>query len=85
MLTLRSVVATLISMVVFIRWFPQAHRNAAALDPETVRYGTRWAIWSWFVPILSLFRPKQMANDIWRAGAPRGVREDDRAATSPGS
>jgi hypothetical protein len=30
------------------------------------------AIGAWFVPILGLFRPKQIANDVWR-GSERGV------------
>jgi hypothetical protein len=30
------------------------------------RYRTGWALGAWFVPILALFRPKQIANDIWR-------------------
>jgi hypothetical protein len=31
------------------------------------RYGVGWAIGAWFGPILNLRRPKQIANDIWRA------------------
>ena len=29
-----------------------------------------WAIGSWVLPILNLFRPKQIMNDIWRASDP---------------
>src|SRR5215213_2684690 len=29
------------------------------------RYGTGWALGSWFVPILNAWRPKQIINDIW--------------------
>ena len=39
---------------------------------QGLRYGNGWAIGAWFVPILSLVRPKQMANEIWR-GSERGV------------
>ena len=24
----------------------------------------RWAIWGWFVPVMSLWRPKQIVNDL---------------------
>jgi hypothetical protein len=40
-----------------------------------MRHGQGWAIGSWFVPILNAFRPKQIANDIWRAsGQPEDAR-----------
>ena len=33
------------------------------------RFGHGWAIGAWFVPFLSLWRPKQIVNDVWRATA----------------
>jgi Domain of unknown function (DUF4328) len=54
--------------VVFIRWMYAAYRNVDVVAPAERRYSPGWAIGSWFVPILNLFRPKQMINDIWRAG-----------------
>jgi Domain of unknown function (DUF4328) len=54
------------SAVFFIRWFKRAYENVGVLDRER-RYRTGWTIWGWFVPILSLWRPKQIANDIWRS------------------
>lgn len=62
----------LISAGVFIAWFFQAYKNLRRLGVQNMRYGNGWAIGSWFVPILSLFRPKQIANDIWR-GSERGT------------
>jgi hypothetical protein len=54
--------------VVFIRWMHGAYRNLDLVAPGERRYSAGWAIGSWFVPIMNLFRPKQMINDIWRAG-----------------
>jgi hypothetical protein len=54
--------------VVFIRWLHGAYRNVSLVAPAEKRYGTGWAIGSWFVPIMNLFRPKQIVNDVWRAG-----------------
>jgi hypothetical protein len=51
--------------VYFIRWFKLAYENVEPLG-GTRRYGKGWAIGAWFVPILNLWRPKQIANDIWR-------------------
>src|SRR5262249_14954994 len=41
------------------------------------RYTTGWAIGAWFVPILNLWRPKQIANDIWRASDPAAPPEQE--------
>jgi hypothetical protein len=54
--------------VFFIRWMYAAYRNLDVVAPAERRYSAGWAIGSWFVPIMNLFRPKQMINDIWRAG-----------------
>lgn len=40
------------------------------LGAQYPRYSTGTAIWSWFVPILNLWRPKQVINDVWRASDP---------------
>jgi hypothetical protein len=56
--------------VLFIRWFRRAYRNLPALGIGTLRFRPGWTIWAWFVPLLSLWRPKQIANDIWRASDP---------------
>lgn len=60
----------LLAVVTFIRWFSLAYRNLEALGAYGLRYGHGWSIGAWFVPILNLFRPKQIANDIWRASNP---------------
>jgi uncharacterized protein DUF4328 len=62
-------VAYLVAAVLFIRWFHRAYRNLDVLGSQR-RHGTGWAIGGWFVPILALFRPKQIMNDIWRGTKP---------------
>ena len=57
------------AVVAFIRWFHRAYRNIEALG-ASLRFRKGWAIWGWFVPIWGLFRPKQIANDIWRVSKP---------------
>lgn len=56
--------------ILFIWWFSRAYRNLASLGVYGLRYARGWAIGAWFVPILNLFRPKQIADDIWRASNP---------------
>jgi hypothetical protein len=63
-------VVFIFTAVMFIRWFKRAYSNLPALGAADLRFRAGWAIWGWFVPFLNLWRPKQMANDIWRASDP---------------
>jgi hypothetical protein len=61
----------LLCAIKFLAWFVQAYRDAEALGANGLRFSPRWAIGAWFVPFLNLVRPKQIANDIWRASSPQ--------------
>lgn len=52
--------------IAFIVWFRRAYRNLDALDSPR-RHGIGWATGAWFVPIVNLFMPKRIADDIWSA------------------
>ena len=74
-----TLVAYLFSAVFFILWTHRAYKNITALGAQRPRFGAGWAIGGWFVPILGLWRPKQVVDDIWRASdpaAPAAVRPD---------
>ena len=58
--------AFILTAVVFLVFFHRAYSNLTLLGPSEKRYGTGWSVGSWFIPLLSLIRPKQIANDIWR-------------------
>ena len=59
-------VAFVAAIVFFIRWFHAAYKNLPALGQPNLRFKPGWAIGASFVPFLNLWRPKQIANDIWR-------------------
>jgi hypothetical protein len=61
--------------VMFIRWFKRAYENLRALGAPELRFRVGWTIWAWFVPFLNLWRPKQIANDIWRTSDPEAPAE----------
>jgi hypothetical protein len=73
------------SAIGFLIWWYRAYDNLPGLTGYTRRYGRGWSIGAWFVPILSLWRPKQIGNDIWRAGDPeaRGNRQWTSLQVSP--
>jgi hypothetical protein len=45
----------------FVWWFQRAYRNLVKREIHPA-----WAYVGWFVPIVSLWKPKQIANRIWR-------------------
>jgi hypothetical protein len=57
-------------VVLFLIWFSRIDAGARALGAVGFRHGHGWAVGAWFVPILNLFRPKQMVDDAWRAAEP---------------
>lgn len=58
------------TVVVFLMWFRRAYRNLPALGAAGLRFRQGWAIGAWFVPVLSLVRPKAIMNDIWKSSDP---------------
>ncbi|MBW2278874.1 MAG: DUF4328 domain-containing protein, partial [Deltaproteobacteria bacterium] len=46
------------------------------------RYAPGWAVGSWFVPIMNLFRPVQMMGDVFRISA--SIRADSSPRGMPG-
>jgi hypothetical protein len=62
--------AFIATIVLFLMWFSRAYQNVERLGGGPLRYGRGWAIGAWFVPVLNLFRPKQIANEIWRGSDP---------------
>lgn len=71
---------TLAVIVSWLVWFHAAYANAATF--RRVRY-PKWAIWGWLIPIVNLFRPKQMVNDVWAAGDERGDAYTTPSRISP--
>jgi hypothetical protein len=78
--TLRSVITAVnfimlvLSMIFFIMWFRRAYYNLHSLPWHNARHSEGWAAGSWFIPILSLFWPYQIMEDIWR-GTQNAIKE----------
>ena len=53
--------------IAFIVWFYRAAKSAERHNDLVMRYGPGWAVGGWFVPILSLWRPYQIAKDTLSA------------------
>ena len=48
-------------------WLGQARRNADRIAPDQQRRSKVWVWLSWVVPIVWLWFPKQVVDDVWRS------------------
>jgi serine/threonine protein kinase len=60
----------LVTAGLWLAWFRRAYLNLPALGARRLRFRPWWAVGAWLLPVFSLFRPKQVINDIWRASDP---------------
>jgi Protein kinase domain/Domain of unknown function (DUF4328) len=60
----------LVTAALWLAWNRRAYLNLPALGARRLRYRPWWAVGAWLVPVFSLFRPKQLLNDVWRASDP---------------
>jgi len=63
-LSLLALVANVITIIMFLRWFRRAYFNKGIRSES--EYTDGWAVGAWFVPILNLFRPYQIMKEMWR-------------------
>jgi RNA polymerase subunit RPABC4/transcription elongation factor Spt4 len=70
---------------VLIAWMRRAYANLPALAVGDLRFSPRWVVWGWFVPIVNLFRPKQVMDDLWRASHPLAPPFSSSWREGPGS
>jgi len=57
----------ILTAVVFLIWLFRVRANAEILAPDEQRRARPWLIFGWIVPIISLWFPKQIVDDIWSA------------------
>ncbi len=54
------------SIVFFLNWFRRAYGNLHRLGIGNLKHNEKMAILSWFIPVIFLFRPVQIMNEIWK-------------------
>ena len=59
-----QIVSRLVGAVVFLSWFHAAHKNLGTSGLERLTYTPGSAVWGFFIPILSLFRPYQVMAEV---------------------
>jgi hypothetical protein len=72
-----SAVATLAYVITFILllvWVYAVHANLPALNAQRLEFTAPWAVGWFFIPIANLFKPCQVAIEIWRNSDPNPLR-----------
>lgn len=58
------------TVVVFCVWMYRSYKNLSLFGIRNLSYSPGWAAGAFFVPILNLYRPCQIAQEMWRASNP---------------
>ena len=56
--------STITCCIIFLLWFKREYHNLHIINPK-LKYKETWAIWSWFIPIINLWRPYQIMKEIY--------------------
>jgi hypothetical protein len=51
--------------IIWLLWLRRAYGNLALVGSKRTRFGHRWAIAVWLVPILNLVRAYEVMKDLW--------------------
>lgn len=57
----------ILSWVLTSRWLRTLHNSTTEINPTAMRLKLPWVIWSWIVPIVSLWFPKVLIEDLLAA------------------
>ncbi|QKW20454.1 DUF4328 domain-containing protein [Kitasatospora sp. NA04385] len=66
--------------VVFVLWLYRVRVNAEVIHPHGRQYARGWAVGGWVVPLVNLWFPWRITNDVWRASGPPGEHGAPRPA-----
>jgi uncharacterized protein DUF4328 len=73
----------LLSGIAFLMWFHRSHRNLPALRARILKYSPRWAVGGFFIPIMNLYRPYQVMQEVWTESDPFSVKGADDLTGRP--
>ena len=55
------------SWIVTSRWLKQLYAKATEVNPTAIRLKLPWVFWSWIVPVVSLWFPKNLIEDLLKS------------------
>ena len=63
---LAYLITLIVSAFLVLMWYLRSVRNAHALS-NGVETSPKWAIWWFFIPLVSLWKPYAMTSELWRS------------------
>lgn len=57
-------ITMIFSWIVTSRWLKHLHIAATTVNPDSMRLKLPWVFWSWIVPVVSLWFPKKLVEDL---------------------
>ena len=63
-------VIEIVALIVTLYWFYRANKNIHAFGAKEVSSPIMAVVW-WFIPILDLWKPHSIAQQIWKANNPQ--------------
>jgi hypothetical protein len=67
-----SLLAMAAAATALLTWVWRARVNAEQLNPAEHRLSRGWSIGGWFCPVVNLWFPRHIIDDIWRTSRPGG-------------
>ncbi|TDQ05641.1 DUF4328 domain-containing protein [Labedaea rhizosphaerae] len=83
-LSLFSVATTIATAVLLIVWAYQARQNAELICTMQHRRSRGWVIGAWFCPVVNLWFPPMIVEDIYRASMPSTRHDQVSSIGMPG-
>ncbi|MEZ4800162.1 MAG: DUF4328 domain-containing protein [Flavobacteriales bacterium] len=63
-ITYLNIIGQIMTAIFFLMWFKKGYENINTVGIDSTNYSVWSSVWSWIVPILSLFRPVQIMTEI---------------------
>jgi Domain of unknown function (DUF4328) len=60
-----NIISYICTIVFFLMWLNRSYRNLESFNIQGLTATPGWAVGYWFLPILSLFKPLQIVNEVW--------------------
>ena len=68
-----NIAALVFVIVAFCRWIHRAYGNLSSIHRGSLRFSPGWAVGWFLVPIMNLFRPYQVMNELHKTSNPAGA------------
>jgi hypothetical protein len=65
-------IATVVS---FLMWLYRAYKNLEAFNVQNLNTSAGWAVGYWFIPILNLFKPLKVVNELYHGSNPETAEQ----------